>query len=529
MDKRQRQLEWRDYWDVVKRRRWALLGALFLCGVAGTTGADLWPVRYRSEALILVERQDVPKEYVQPNVTADAGERLESIRQQVLSRTRLESLVARYGLYPRDAARLDRDKLVDEMRKDIRVLPVSTDGGRDLTAFRIEYTYDSPRVAQQVAGDLTSDFINESLAARNDASVATTNFLESQLAEAQKALDDQQTRLNEFSARYLGELPGQQQSNVEILTGLQSQLYAESNALEQAKQQRIYLASLAAAYGREERASGAEGGATPLAVIDKTIADLDARLTALEAKYTAKYPDVVRTRQQLDEWQAMRRKAAAAQNTPATEAGPAAGTGDAAGAADSLAPNLDEVRSRLKATEAEIGYHTNQIAELRKRIAGTESRLRLAPLRQQQLADLTRDYQNARDNYQSLLTKKLQSALATSLEKREEGERLRVVDPPSLPQQPVSPNRLEIILAGWAAGLAAGVGLVAAGEMSDQTLRGTNDIREMLPCPLLARLPVLLSPADVRRRAWMRVAEIAGLTLLAVASAGFAIHVVLAA
>ncbi|MDE3137221.1 MAG: hypothetical protein KGL59_11650, partial [Acidobacteriota bacterium] len=183
MDERQRQIEWRDYWEVMTRRRWMVLGALFICGTAATIGVDLWPVRYRSEALVLVERQDVPKEYVQPNVTSDASERLASIRQQVLSRTRLESLIARYRLYPGDAARLDPGKLVDEMRKDIRVVPVATKGGRDLTAFRIEYTYDSPRVAQQVAGDLTSEFINESLEARTDASVATTNFLESQLAD----------------------------------------------------------------------------------------------------------------------------------------------------------------------------------------------------------------------------------------------------------------------------------------------------------------------------------------------------------
>ncbi|MDE3136577.1 MAG: hypothetical protein KGL59_08380, partial [Acidobacteriota bacterium] len=332
--------------------------------------------------------------------------------------------------------------------------------------------------------------------------------------------------------RYLGELPDQQQGNVEMLSGLQSQLYAESNALEQAKQQRIYLESLAAAYRRQARAGGApgtDGGATPLAVIDKTIADLDARLTALLAKYTSKYPDVVRTRQQIDEWQAMRRKAVAARSVPATETEPAAGAENSAGAAGSLVPNITEVQSRLKATEAEIGFHTGQAERLRSRIAETEARLRLTPLRQQQLADLTRDYQNARDNYQSLLQKKLQSALATSLEKREEGERLRVLDPASLPQRPVSPNRLEIILAGWAVGLAAGVGLVAAGEMNDQTLRGTCDVHDLLPCPLLARLPVLLSPRDARRRLWLRAAEVAGLTLLAAATTGFAIYVVLAA
>ena len=224
MDEKQRQLEWRDYWEVVTRRRWVLAGALFACALAATVGADLWPVRYRSEALVLVERQDVPKEYVQPNVTTGARERLASIRQQVLSRTRLESLIDRYGLYPKKAGHLDRYKLVGEMRKDIRVVPVDTAGGRSLTAFRIEYTYDSPRLAQQVAGDLTSEFINESLQARTEASVATTSFLEAQLAEAQKERSDQQARLANCNARNLGELPGEQQGNVQILTSLESQL-----------------------------------------------------------------------------------------------------------------------------------------------------------------------------------------------------------------------------------------------------------------------------------------------------------------
>jgi succinoglycan biosynthesis transport protein ExoP len=529
MDEKPRQLEWRDYRDLVARRRWVLIGALVVCGLGATACAGLWPVRYRSEALVLVERQDVPKQYVQPNVTEGASERLASIRQQVLSRTRLESLIDRYNLYAKDSRRLDRSQLVDEMRKDIGVVPVSTGGGRELTAFRIEYTYDSPRMAQQVAGDLTSEFINESLEARTAASVATTSFLEAQLAEAQKELNDQQARLRDFNARNLGELPGEQQGNVEILTNLESQLYAESNALDRARQQRIYLASLAAAYSRAARqttanASGANSAATPTAVIDKTITDLTARLATLEAKYTANYPDVVRVRAQLAEWQAMRRKAAAGESRSSRAAETEAPAAD-----DSTAPNLAEVQSRLKATDAEIAYHQRQVAGLRRRIAGTETRLRLTPLREQQMADLTRNYQNARDNYQSLLQKKMQSALATSLEKREEGERLRVIDPPSLPQQPVSPNRLEIILAGWAVGLAAGVGLVAAEEMTDQTLRGTSDVRDMLPCPLLARLPVLRSPAEERRGKWMHIGEIFLIALLMLASAGFAIYVWLAA
>jgi succinoglycan biosynthesis transport protein ExoP len=523
-EKEKQQLNWRDYWEVIARRRWILLGVLFVAGLAGTLGADLWPVRYRSEALILVERQDVPSHYVQPNVTSDVQQRLQAITQQVLSRTRLDRMITQFGLYPKDSKRFGREKLIEKMRDDIDVVPVLTADRNHLTAFRILYTHDNAQTAQQVVNELTSEFINESLRARTQASMATTDFLQTQLNEATKQLASEEAKLRSYKTKYLGELPEQQQTNMQILSSLEAQLYAESNARDRAEQQRIYLESLASAYrGINDHDTSPIASATPLTVIDKTIADLQQQLTALEAKYTPNYPDVVRVRDQLAEWKARRKKAA-------TQA-KASPTGASAGNAAPDVSNADmaELQSRLKANAAEIALHKRQVDRLRQQILDAQSRLRLTPLRAQELAQVTRDDHNAREQYQTLLQKKLQSELATNLEKREEGERYRIIDPPSLPQKPVSPNRLEIVLGGWALGLGAGIGLVALEETTDETLRGDADVRALVPCPVLANLPILRSPGQERRRKWARIAEIGGIVLLALASTGLGIFVCLAA
>jgi polysaccharide chain length determinant protein (PEP-CTERM system associated) len=521
----EKQFEWREYWEVFRRRRWVLLGVLFGAGIAGTAVAALWPVRYRSQALILVERQDVPSAYVRPNVTADAQERLATITQQVLSRTLLEGLIGRYQLYPQDPGPADTDQKIAEMRKDIQLDPVDGGGGKNLTALRIEFTYGDPHTAQEVDSDLTSEFINQSLQARAQASATTTDFLAAQLADAQKNLAAQQSRLSDLKTRYLGELPEQEQGNIQILSSLEAQLYAETNARDNAQQQEIYLESLVSASRHAETAASGEtpageGRASRLQTIDRTLNDLRQKLTALEAKYTSNYPDVVETRDQLAEWQAMRQTVL--RQPPSGPPSPAA---IPAATAD---PAMLQVQSRIKATQAEIAMDNGQIASLKNRIASTEHRLRLTPLREQDLAAATRNYDDARDNYESILQKKVQSELATNLERQEEGERLQVIDPASLPQKPVAPNRLEIVLGGWATGLAAGIGLAAAEELADETLRGDFDLRGGVPFPILAHLPILRLAARESRRKWRQIAGITGIAILLLASVAAGIFVCMA-
>ena len=236
-DSATKQLGWRDYRDIAVRWRWALLGPFFAFGLAGFVVAHIWPARYRSEALIQVDEQKVPDKYVMPNVVSNAETRLESMKQEILSRTRLQEVIDKFGLYPQERAHNTADQLVDQMRQDIEITPaVSKDHPDQLTGFQISYAAPNPATAQQVVNDLTSLFIQENIETRTQQSMSTTNFFESQLDQARKDLADQEHTLATYKSRYLGELPQQEQSNLQIMNNLQTELSAASAALDRAQQ-----------------------------------------------------------------------------------------------------------------------------------------------------------------------------------------------------------------------------------------------------------------------------------------------------
>src|SRR5438874_11141791 len=272
-----KQLKLEDYWAIVRRRRWWLIAPLFL-GWALVVGAT-WsiPAMYRSETMIIVEQQKVPEHYVVPNVAADLQQRLQSMTQQILSRTRLQGIIQTFHLYAGEGNVADSETLVERMRQDIKIDLVSAPGRPgELTAFKISYSARTPTLAQQVTGELTSLFIEENLRNRQQQSEDTTAFLQNQLENARKDLATQEQRLREFKTKYLGQLPEQLQSNVQILAGLQAQLQAASEARDHAQQQKLYLESLVQ-QNRVLRSANADSAAAP--------SSLDDELDKLKAQY----------------------------------------------------------------------------------------------------------------------------------------------------------------------------------------------------------------------------------------------------
>jgi len=515
---------WEYYRILAIRRRWWLMGPFFVLGLSSFAVALLWPPRYRSEALILVEQQKVPTQYVTPNVIEDLNDRVQSMTQQILSRTRLQHVIEQFHLYPREQARLTTDEVIDKMRRDILIEPAKPPTGREsLNAFRIYYSSGNPRMAQQVNNELTSLFIEANLEERAQQSVSTTKFLVNQLEQARKDLAEQEERLRVYKTSYLGELPQQEQTNLQIVRGLEAQLYAVSDALGRAEQQKIYLESLRAEYLARRQYLGAADVSSQVpssTVAELALRDLRKQLAEMEAKYTPRHPDVLKLRQQIDQWEALKQNV----ETPVTTSQKDQAHADIDIAGPASQPALIDVDSRLKAVRAEIENHHQEVEKLRKGIDAVQSRLRITPMREQQMAEVTRNYENSRQYYQSLLQKKLESELATNLEKRQQGERFRIIDPPSLPQTPHEPNRVIIILVGWVAGIFAGVGLTTLRESADDTLR-SEDIGHITRFSVLARIPVLLSPREQARQKWDRTAEVAGVTLLILLSVAIGLYV----
>jgi succinoglycan biosynthesis transport protein ExoP len=488
--------------NLVRRRHLHFLIHLLL-GWAGVWGASwLLPASYKSSTLILVEQPTMPKNYVVPNVSDDLQNRLQSIEQQILSRTRLLLIIDKLHLYSGGREQRSPDEKVEMMRKDITLDLVRDSHGELITSFRVNYVSRDPRVAQQVTSELTDLFINENLKVRAQESEDTTQFIASQLENARASLAGQEAKVREFQGQHEGALPTQQASNLEILSGLQSQLQNEQDALNTAKQQRVYIQSLIEQYRSVQPPTirAVDGTPTSLTVIDEQLAALRARLTELSSQYTDRYPEVQSVKSQIAKTEKTRDDLLADSKGKSSAATPKGSVAHDPGDPSRSAPAL-QLQSQLQANQSELANREQSIASLKTRISEYQSRLNEEPAVEQQLADLNRGYDQSTADYDDLLKKKNESEMATSMEQMQQGERFSMIDPPSLPLKPDFPNRFKFCGIGLGVGVALGLIVAGAFEVFDGRLYTEKEIKALLPMPFLSEVPELLLPSDQVRSA----------------------------
>jgi polysaccharide chain length determinant protein (PEP-CTERM system associated) len=457
------------------------------------------PSRYRSSTQILVEQPTMPKDYVTPNVNDDLQDRLQSITQQILSRTRLSHIIDQLNLYPEAKGKIGDDEKVDQMRKDIEIELVRNGQNNSVSAFTVSFLAGDPRTAQRVTSELTNLFISENLEVRQKQSEDTTRFLQDQLETARKSLSDQEEKIRQFKGQHVGELPTQLSSNLQILAGLQSQLQAEEDALNTAKQQRVYLETLVNQYRNMQgpSKSSASGAPIGLAAIDAELDKLKAQLADLSSRYTDRHPDVRKVKDQI-----AREEKTRDQIIAGMQAKPAIGDTDAT--PEPTDPRGDpspvaQLQGQLHANKLEIANREHSTAELKAKITDYQSRLNSEPVREQQLSDLTRGYDQSKANYDELLKKRNESAMATSMELLQQGERFRVLDPPSLPAKPAFPNRLKFCGIGLGVGLVLGFIVVGMFEIVDDRIYEEIELQELLPVPVMSEIPAMASVADLEK------------------------------
>lgn len=494
------------YLHVVRRRHLHFLIPLFLGWIVVWGASWLLPVRYKSGTLILIGQPSMPKDYVLPNVNDDLQGRLQSITQQILSRTRLLFIIEKLNLFADSHRPLSTDEKIDLMRKgiDIELVRSSQDG--QITAFNIYYSAQNPRVAQQVTGELANLFINENLKVRQQQSEDATTFIGNQLENARATLAEQEARVREFKGLHEGELPSQEASNLQILSGLQAQLQSEADTLNAAKQQRVYLQTLIEQYrALHTPPRSADGSPTDLSAIDLELTQLRSKLADLSSRYTDQFPEIKSLKNQIAKTEKTRAGLVAELKIKANT-NKSLDDGNTADAADvPRDPALLQLQSQLRANQTEISNREQSIAELKAKVYSYQDRLNAAPTREQQLADLTRGYDQSKANYDELLKKQNESSMATSMEAMQQGERFRTLDPPSLPVKPDFPNRLKFCGIGLAAGFALGLLVVAAFEMLDDRLYDDKEIKMLLPVAIISEIPEIVSLSDEQRGKKRRV------------------------
>jgi len=500
-----------DYWAIVRRRRWWILLPLSACWLVVWIVSWLLPATYQSDALILVEQQKVPEQYVVPNVSVSLQERLQSMTQQILSRTRLQATIDRFHLYARDGgltSKLQSTDPVDQMRRDIQIELVQAPGHPgELTAFKIRYSAGTPELAQQVNSELTTLFIEENLKSQQQLSESTTAFLDSRLSDARAKLAEQEAKVRAFKATHLGSLPSQLPSNVQIMSGLQSQLQATQHAVEAAEQQKLYLQSLLQQYQsvQESLVSG-DSPATPPEALENELKVLRVQLADAQSKYTDSYPDVValkgniakteKLKKEIEDEIAAKQQADNEAEAPESHRASVLRNG-------TLSPMM-QIQSQLKSNQLEIENLRKQEIKIQSEMSQYQARLNGTPQTEQELADISRGYEESQANYNSLLQKQMQSQLATSLQQRQQGEQFRIIDPPSMPYKPSAPNHLLVSVGGLIFGLAVGAILTAVLELTDARVRHEKDLEGLVPSRVLVGIPRLSTPEEDERLVRLR-------------------------
>ncbi len=482
-------------WSVIVRHRWWVLVGTVTVSLAVIRYSFFIPDRYRSEATIFISKPTVQQQYVLLNNTVTSLDAVDAIRREVLSRANLQRLIEEYNLYP-GRRKLGSAALSDLMRTDIEAQPVSKDPERrPMNAFIIAFTGPDPRVAQQITNQLTAMFINANLQKQSNLNTGTTDFLQKQVDAAKAELDQQEAIVRDYKLRNLGSLPEQSAGNMEVLNGLQIQLQGAEESLRRARQERTYLQAMLSQY-----APGTASGPAALpgseVALGQEIAKLRNQRDDLLSRYSARYPDVIALNQQIgdDEAQLARmsaqRKAAAdgAQGSPQEAALP-------------TDPAALQLRSQLQANTVEIEDAQQRTKQLAGQIASYQGRLTLAPVREQQFAEIQRSYQAAKDNYTNLLNKVTQSDLATKMEVQQVHEQFQVIDPASLPLHPVGPNRQKIALGGLAGGIVFGLGLAFFLDARDRSFHSEVEVRRYLPVPIVVGIPPLRTAEENRKLA----------------------------
>ncbi|MGA3131160.1 MAG: Wzz/FepE/Etk N-terminal domain-containing protein [Terracidiphilus sp.] len=470
-----RDLTIHDYAGILKRRLWlVLLCTLAFLGIGIGITYEI-PPQYVSQTLVLIEQQKVPTDYVTPVLTEDLNERLASLREQILSRSRLEPIIQRFNLFA--GSGVNMDDRVAATQKAIDVKPING-GPRGMPGFYITFKAPDARTAQQVCSEITSLFVSENLNAREESAEGTTEFLKQQLADAKTNLDEQDAKLADFERKYIGRLPDQEQSNEGTLQALTTQLDAATQSLDRLQENETFIEANITAQAHDPRDSGPGAVITP-DDRNKQLRELEEQKKALDALYTPDHPDV----------QAINRKIAELQGEIAHSPSSSTASGKTASpSAPSDSPQIQQEKAQLRAVQQAIAAAKEEQDRIKRQIQTYEGRIDSSPLVEQEYKQVTRDHDIASQFYDSLLKKMDESSMATALEHRQEGEQFRVMDPPNLPDAPAFPNRTKFAGAGLAGGLGLGLLLAALLEYRDTTLRTELDVWAFTKLPTLAIL-----------------------------------------
>lgn len=494
--------------------KWIIAATIFVCLFAALLISRTLPDVFSAEATVQVLPQRVPNEYVRPTVTSTVEERLKTIEGVIRSRTQLEQVIRDFNLYPELTASKTMDDAVAAANAALTVEVAAGPGGRrpmpgQVSAFKVGFEYPERDTALKVTQRLTDLLINENSRMRETAADQTSQFLQSQLAEAERRLREQDQKLEAFRQKYAGRLPNQLDANLQGLQSARMELsqLSESIARDRDRKtllERLYqgavqdLDNVAVTPATPAVGQSADPNSLPTGgTIQQRLAAARANLAQLELKFKPEHPDVRRAQSQIRD---LEQQAAAE-----ASAKPAGGTSPEP-AARAVSPDVQARRERLREQKEEINSLTRQIAQkeaqeaaLRARMGDYQLRIDSIPGIESEWNELTRDNLTLQETYKTLLGRSEESKISANLERRQIGEQFRMLDAPRAASAGSGARRIQVNAGGFAVGLLLGLLIIGFREFRDTSFRTEADVFNVLALPVLAAVPFAPSAAEVSR------------------------------
>jgi polysaccharide chain length determinant protein (PEP-CTERM system associated) len=492
-----------DYIDIAYRRKWYVVIPLVVSILVSFGVYKNLPRIYKATTLILVQSQRIPESYVRATVTDSVNERLSTISQEILTHSRLEKVIEEFNLYSEMRGKVSLQEIVGKMKGAVEV-KVQPTRERTQNTFTISYEGRDPRTVMMVTNKLASLFIEENLKIREMRAEGTSEFIIKELVAMEDQLKKKDHDLREYKERYMGQLPQQLDANLKILDRLQQQLKMTGETI-RAAEDRATLAQnqmdqlKQRSVSRRGSSSNVEDRDSERPFEDDLITqwnNLKKDLANIQSRYTDSHPDVIALKKKISQLEpSVKELLGHREETADTKS-----TGQVRKKGGNLTPFIPDPNTERLFNQYSEGYK-NALLEARRareeekslkdQIAIYQKRIEDTPKREQELILLTRDYDLLKANYQSLLDKKIQAQMAENLERKQQGEQFRILDPARVPGTPIKPDRNKILLMGLMAGLATGLGLAWFRESLDQSFHTVSDVETYLGIPVLVTIPNL--------------------------------------
>lgn len=506
------ELTFDDYLSIIRRRAVHLVTIFVGILAVAVVVAVAIPPLYQSYGIILVESQQIPKDMVQTTITGYADERIEIIKQRVMTRENLLKVIDKYKLFAGERKPTTASERIDELRSRISIEPISVDikGKRReqaTIAFKLSFEHRQPEMAFKVANELITLFLDENVKARTERATETTEFLTSEADKLKLELETLENQVAAYKQRHGSALPEHLGLHMNMVSRTESEI-REIERDQKAAQEELRFLELELAAARSgntaaARATNAGSASAPVREVDRLKSEY-ARLTAI---YTEAHPDVRAVKRKIEALEAVEPPAPVAGVNPV----------------ETASLEVARIQAKIAATNNRINSLAAQSQALRGKLVSYERQIMQTPQVERGLAALMRDYENAQKKYEEIRAKQMSAQIAENLEEENKAERFALLEPPLMPEKPVKPDRMKIMLLGTFMAIGGSGGLVFMLEMLNQRIRGVDTLAALTSQRPLAAIPYITTKDEIsrrKRRLWLLVI----LLLLAIAASAALVH-----